>query len=238
MGEFLLASRIFLIGYWTCFLGETCQIQIDLKSKIKLSNVVILPFPIIFVLSLQMSEVIAIKNLFYLFLLRRQKSELVVCSFFNIPCCFCSNWLLNDDIYRQVMKGQQKIAFNSFKIYPTRLILTKKLTETGQRGLFCFFLAGWRWIVLADLATGAPFLQSPEDFSFGHVKPFLKRLVFSYVVKGIKIKTIEKFRASRRLRFEDTKRIKSPEMRPKRFGTFEKRAPGQERKMTTGERAR
>jgi len=35
-----------------------------------------------------------------------------------------------------------------------------------------------------------------------------------------------KFRASRRLRFEDTKRIMSPEMGPKSFGTFEKQAPG------------
>ena len=50
-------------------------------------------------------------------------------------------------------------------------------------------------------------------------KPFVKtrpaysvKLVFSYVVKGIKIKIIAKFGASRRLRFEDTKRIMSPEM--------------------------
>ena len=50
-------------------------------------------------------------------------------------------------------------------------------------------------------------------------------LVFSYVVKGIKIKITAKFRASIRLRFEDTKRIMSPEMRPKSCGTFEKRAP-------------
>ena len=55
-----------------------------------------------------------------------------------------------------------------------------------------------------------PFLESPE-------KPFLElrpadsvKLVFSYVVKGIKIKVTAKFRASRRLRFEDTKRIMSP----------------------------
>ena len=67
----------------------------------------------------------------------------------------------------------------------------------------------------------------------GPEKPFIKlrptysvKLVFSYVVKGIKIKMTAKFRASRRLRFEDTKRIMSPEMRPKSFGTFEKRAPG------------
>ena len=67
---------------------------------------------------------------------------------------------------------------------------------------------------------------------FGPVKPFLKlrlaysvKLVFSYVVKGIRIKITAKCRASRRLRFEETKRIMSPGMRPKRFGTFEKRAP-------------
>ena len=68
---------------------------------------------------------------------------------------------------------------------------------------------------------------------FGPEKPFVKlrpaysaKLVFSYVVKGIKIKITAKFRASRRLTFEDTKRIMSPEMHPKSFGTFEKQAPG------------
>ena len=68
---------------------------------------------------------------------------------------------------------------------------------------------------------------------FGPEKPFVKlrpaysvKLVFSYVVKGIKMKITAKFRASRRLRFEDTERIMSPEMRPKSFGTFEKLAPG------------
>ena len=49
-------------------------------------------------------------------------------------------------------------------------------------------------------------------------------MLFSYVVKGIRITA--KFRASRRLRFEDTKKIMSPEIRPKSFGTFKKRAPG------------
>ena len=64
---------------------------------------------------------------------------------------------------------------------------------------------------------------------FGAEKPFVKlrpaysvKLVFSYVVKGIKLKITAKFRASRRLSFEDTKRIMSTEMRPKSFGTFEK----------------
>ena len=67
---------------------------------------------------------------------------------------------------------------------------------------------------------------------FGSEKPFLKprpayslKLVVSYVAKGIKIKITAKFRASRRLRFEDTMRIRSPEMRPKSLGTFAKRAP-------------
>ena len=67
---------------------------------------------------------------------------------------------------------------------------------------------------------------------FGPERPFVKlrppysvKLVFAYVVKGIKIKITAKFRASRRLRFEDTKRIMAPEIRPKSFGTFEKQAP-------------
>ena len=68
---------------------------------------------------------------------------------------------------------------------------------------------------------------------FGPETPFVKlrpaysvKLVFQYVVMGIKIKITAKFRASRRHRFEDTKRIMSPEIHPKSFGTFEKQAPG------------
>ena len=67
---------------------------------------------------------------------------------------------------------------------------------------------------------------------FGPEKPFLKlrlahsvKLVFSYVVKGRKIKITAKFRALKRLRFENTKRTMSPETRPKGFGSFVKRAP-------------
>ena len=48
----------------------------------------------------------------------------------------------------------------------------------------------------------------------------------SIYLKGIKINITAKFRASGRLRFEDTKRIMSPEIRPKSFGTFKKRVPG------------
>ena len=51
------------------------------------------------------------------------------------------------------------------------------------------------------------------------------KLVFSYVVKGIKMKITAKFCASKRLSFEDTNIIMSLEMRLKSFGTFEKQAP-------------
>ena len=68
---------------------------------------------------------------------------------------------------------------------------------------------------------------------FGPEKPFLKlppaysvKPVFWYNVKGILFKLTAKFRASRRLSFEDTKGNMSPEISPKSFGTFEKRAPG------------
>ena len=67
---------------------------------------------------------------------------------------------------------------------------------------------------------------------FGPEKPFVYplpahsvKLVIPYVVKGIKIKITAKFCASRHLSFEDTKKIESPEMRQKSFGTFEKQAP-------------
>ena len=42
----------------------------------------------------------------------------------------------------------------------------------------------------------------------------------------MKIKIAAKFRAPTGLRFENTKRITSSEIRPKSFGTFEKQAPG------------
>ena len=49
---------------------------------------------------------------------------------------------------------------------------------------------------------------------FVKVRPaYSVKLVFSDVVKGIKIKIIAKFRALRSLRFEDIKRIMPSEMR-------------------------
>ena len=50
-------------------------------------------------------------------------------------------------------------------------------------------------------------LFAPEK-AFVKFRPaYSVKLVFSYLVKGIKIKTNAKFCASRRLRFEDTKKI-------------------------------
>ena len=83
----------------------------------------------------------------------------------------------------------------------------------------------WLWN-LGPVSRKSRELFGPEK-SFVKLRPACSvKLVFSYVVKGIKIKITARFRASKRLRFEDTKRIMSPEIRPKSFGTFEKQAPG------------
>ena len=88
----------------------------------------------------------------------------------------------------------------------------------------------WQTSTLLSYGLLGPVSRKSREL-FGPEKPFVKlvpafsvKLVFSYVVKGVKINA--KFRASRRLSFEDTKRIMSPEMRPKSLGTFEKQAPG------------
>ena len=67
---------------------------------------------------------------------------------------------------------------------------------------------------------------------FGPEKPFAKlrppyllKLVFSYVVKGIKVKITAKFRALRRLGFEDTKRTMSPQNAPGKFREFGETGP-------------
>ena len=67
---------------------------------------------------------------------------------------------------------------------------------------------------------------------FGPEKPFVNlrvaysmKLVFSYFAKRINITKTLKVRASRRICFEDTTRIMSPEMCPKSFRTFKKGAP-------------
>ena len=79
---------------------------------------------------------------------------------------------------------------------------------------------------LGHVSRKFPKLLGPEK-SFVKLRlAYSVKLVFSYFVKRIKIKITSKFHASRRLCFEDTKRIMLPEMRPKHFGTFKKRAPG------------
>ena len=73
-----------------------------------------------------------------------------------------------------------------------------------------------------------PVSRKSREF-FGPEKPFEKlrpaysvKLVFSYVVNEIKIKITAKFRASRRLRFEDTKRIRNT---PETFRDFRETGP-------------
>ena len=51
------------------------------------------------------------------------------------------------------------------------------------------------------------------------------KLVFSEVVKGIKIKITANFHASRVLSFEETRNMLSPDMHPKSFGIFVKWGP-------------
>ena len=93
------------------------------------------------------------------------------------------------------------------------------------------FLSRYISELLSRHGQGPVCRKSPK--LLGPEKPFVKlrptysvTLGFLYVVKGMKIKITAKFRASRRLCFEDTKRIMSPTIHPKSFGTFEKRAPG------------
>ena len=81
------------------------------------------------------------------------------------------------------------------------------------------------------------FLKTPEKPFFKLRSAYIVKLVFSYVVKGIKIKITAKFRDTEHLRFEDTKRIMSPE----KFRNFRETGPWtpspvtQRRRCVTGE---
>ena len=55
------------------------------------------------------------------------------------------------------------------------------------------------------LRPGARFSKVPKSLSLNYDSLISLKLVFSYVVNEIKIKVTAKFRAFRRLRFEDTK---------------------------------
>ena len=77
------------------------------------------------------------------------------------------------------------------------------------------------------MVTRGLFLESPEK-TLRARKAIQKTPTRSFckaVVKGIKINITARFCASRHLHFEDTKKIVSPEVRPKSLGTFEKQAP-------------
>ena len=83
----------------------------------------------------------------------------------------------------------------------------------------------------SQMTMGARFSKVPRTFRARKAIRKITTCLFCKArffcdVKGIKLKINAKFRASTRLRFEDTKRIMSPEIRPKNFGTFDKRAPG------------
>ena len=137
----------------------------------------------------------------------------------NIP------WLIGDWSF----SGPQWTRWSfSVKVYIHIIWIIKTLESCNlrmQRG------KPHTWTYRSYARTGAPFSKVPKTFL--PEKIFLKlwpaysvNLVFSYVVKEIKIKVTAIFHTSRCLRFEDTPRIMSPEMRPKSLGTFEKQAPG------------
>ena len=113
------------------------------------------------------------------------------------------------------------------------------MRKTGQRkNIFLLTRDQSSYISREMTGSGARFSKVPKTFRVRKAirkTPtclFCKAGFFLYVVKGIKIKITAKFRASRRLSFEDTKRIMSPEIRPKSLGTFEKQAPGNETEKT------
>ena len=75
-----------------------------------------------------------------------------------------------------------------------------------------------------------PISQKSREL-FGPEKPFVKllpaysvKLIFSHAVKGIKIKIMAKFGASRRLRFEDTKNYVTRNT-PEKFRDFRETGP-------------
>ena len=86
-------------------------------------------------------------------------------------------------------------------------------------------------ILHVTAAKRGPVSRKSRKF-FGPEKPFVKTPTCLFFKAGLficckrnKIKITATFLASRRLRFEDTKRIMSPEMRPKSLGTFERNGP-------------
>ena len=131
----------------------------------------------------------------------------------------------------QAPKPSCKTAIRLF--WKADLLTSFNVRKTKRIAKFDGFKTSALWRYKGNCGTRNRPVSRKSGKLFGSQKPFVKlepassgKLVFSYVVKGIKIKITAKFRASRRLRFEDKKKIMSPEMRPKSLGTFEKQAPG------------
>ena len=117
-----------------------------------------------------------------------------------------------------VVKTITGLNFHNYCHIAATLLLDNQITARADKKI--------NTVELGPVSQKSRKLCGPEK-PFVKVRPaYFVKLVFSYVVKGIKTKITAKFCASRRLRFEDTKRIMSPEIRPKSFGTFEKQAPG------------
>ena len=83
-------------------------------------------------------------------------------------------------------------------------------------------------LVFKSIRVGLACVSQKTRKLFGPEKPFVKlrpaysvKLVFLYVVKGIKIKITAKFCGTEHFRFEDTKRIMSPE----KFQVFRETGP-------------
>ena len=136
----------------------------------------------------------------------------------NFSCSLSPTAILSQDTLNNAL------GFHTIQRVCTSLVLCSCTKHESAKNLTSVSLLRSRFLGLVSRKSRK---------LFGPEKPFVKllpaysvKLVFSYVVKGIKIKITAKSRASRRLRFEDTKTIMSPEMHPKSFGTFEKRAPG------------
>ena len=86
-------------------------------------------------------------------------------------------------------------------------------------------------IYLHSSSLGARFSKVPKTFLARKAirktpTAYSVKLVFSLCFKGNENLNNCKVSCLKTPSFKGTKRIMSPEMRPKRFGTFEKRAPG------------
>ena len=134
-------------------------------------------------------------------------------------------------LYAYVKDASHSAPFDLKTVPLATTPMQDQVVKPGKPGEVSHILIHWPRVYKRSTALSAEVApvsrRSPK--LFGPEKPFVKlrpaysvKLVFSYVVKGIKIKIkiTAKFRGSGLLSFEDTKRVMSSEMRPKSFGTF------------------